>query len=125
MKDCILITMCISVTDAWNYDIKNDFHCFLLLLLHTRRDEREKLFLLLLFEALMNTGERNFFIRLQTIEMRRKMRKKNTFQGVCESACKEGLKNAKSLRGKNHKNIFLPLTIFFCSILVLKRLVKI
>lgn len=53
MKDCILITMCISVTDARNYDIKNDFHCFLLLLL----PHREKLLLLLLFKALMNTGK--------------------------------------------------------------------
>lgn len=32
MKDVILITTCISVTDAYYYDIRNDFNCFKMLL---------------------------------------------------------------------------------------------
>lgn len=32
MKDVILITTCISVTDAYYYDIKNDFNCLKMLL---------------------------------------------------------------------------------------------
>lgn len=42
MKDCVLITMCISVTDAWNYDIKNDFHCSKLMLLNEKKSTHEK-----------------------------------------------------------------------------------
>lgn len=32
MKDVVLITACISVTDAYYYDIKNDFNCLKMLL---------------------------------------------------------------------------------------------
>lgn len=32
MKDVVLITSCISVTDAYYYDIKNDFNCLKMLL---------------------------------------------------------------------------------------------
>ena len=32
MKDVVLITSCISVTDAYYYDIKNDLNCLKMLL---------------------------------------------------------------------------------------------
>lgn len=45
--------MCISVTDAWNYDIKNDFHCSKLMLLNEKKVHTKRMSEL--------TEDKNFF----------------------------------------------------------------